>query len=207
MTLNAGYFINKILRIINRPALRNCRIDKRSKVGTGSNLIAVDMGKYSYTGKNCSITNTEVGSFCSIASYCAIGGGEHNLNAVSTSPVFIDGRNVLKKNFGHSHADINGRVKIGNDVWIGEAVFIDAGITIGDGAVIGAHSVVTHNIPPYAIAVGAPVTIIRYRFDEETIKKMTAIKWWNWDDDELMKKGNLFSSPDDFLKSAFFEEN
>ena len=55
------------------------------------------------------------------------------------------------------------------------------GVKIGNGAVIGTGAVVAKNIPPYAIAVGNPARVIKYRFDEETIKKLLAVKWWNWD--------------------------
>ena len=151
MKVNPGFFINKFLRLINRPALRGCQIDKTAKVGTGSNCIRVQMGRYSYMGKNNSIANTTIGSFCSIASYCAIGGGAHPVDMVSTSPVFYGGKNVLGQNFGTIIKEINNSVTIGNDVWIGEGVFINDGITVGDGAIIGAHSVVTHDIPAYAV--------------------------------------------------------
>jgi acetyltransferase-like isoleucine patch superfamily enzyme len=73
-----------------------------------------------------------------------------------------------------------GDVTIGNDVWIGQHVTILSGVTIGDGAVIGAHSVVGKSIPPYAIAVGNPARVIRYRFDEKTIEMLLKIQWWNW---------------------------
>ena len=94
MKVNLGFFVSKFLRLINRPALRNCVIDKTAKVGTGSNCINVKMGRYSYMGKNNSVTNTQIGAFCSIASYCAIGGGRHGINEVSSSPVFYRGRNT-----------------------------------------------------------------------------------------------------------------
>ena len=151
MRINFGYFVNKAIKIIHRPALRDCNIDKTAKIGTGSNCIRVEMGRYSYTGSYNSMCDVKIGSFCSIASYCAIGGGRHPLDAVSTSPVFYAGHNSLNKNFTFLPEVKNKGVEIGNDVWIGEAVFINDGIKIGTGAVVGAHSVVTHDIPPYAI--------------------------------------------------------
>ena len=54
-------------------------------------------------------------------------------------------------------------VVIGNDVWIGDRVTILPGVQIGDGCIIGAGAVVTHDIPPFAIAAGNPAKIIRYR--------------------------------------------
>lgn len=194
MTVNLGFFINKFLRIINRPALRNCQIDKTAKVGTGSNCIGVTMGRYSYMGKNNSVCNASIGSFCSIASYCAIGGGAHPLDMVSTSPVFYKGKNIFGKNFANISKEINQTVLIGNDVWIGENVFINDGISIGDGVVIGAHSVVTHDIPAYAVVAGVPARVIRYRFSEEEIEKLLAMKWWDWPEELLRKNGDFFES-------------
>ena len=202
MRINPGYFVNKILRLINRPALRNCEIDKTANVGTGSNCIAVKMGRYSYMGKNNSIANTQIGSFCSIASYCAIGGGAHPLNMISTSPVFYSGKNIFGRNFGNIHVELNREVVIGNDVWIGEGVFINDGIVIGDGAIIGAHSVVTHDVPAYAVVAGAPAKVLRFRFSEEEIRRLLDLKWWDWSEEKLKENGNHFSSIDLFLKGG-----
>ena len=202
MNVNIGFFISKFLRFINRPALRNCSIDKTAKVGTGSNCIYVQMGRYSYMGKNNSVCNVRIGAFCSIASYCAIGGGDHALDAVSTSPVFYKGRNVFRKNFAYIEKSLNESVIIGNDVWIGENAFISSGIEIGDGAVIGAHSVVTHNVPPYAIVAGAPAKIIRYRFSKDSIQKLLEIKWWDWSEEKLKRQSELFTDIQEMLGDA-----
>ncbi len=200
MRVNLGFFLSKVLRLLNRPALRNCDIASTAKVGTGSNCISVKMGRYSYMGKNNSVCNAEIGAFCSIASYCAIGGGEHAIHFVSTSPVFNKGRNILKKNFALLEPQQSGKTTIGNDVWVGEQAFIKAGITIGDGAVIGAHAVVTHDIPPYAIVAGAPAKIIRFRFSQEEIEKLLKLQWWNWSEEKLKDKGSKFSDVGTFLK-------
>ncbi len=60
-----------------------------------------------------------------------------------------------------------------------------SGVTIGDGAVIGARAVVTKDIPPYAIAVGNPATIVKNRFDDKTIQSLLDIQWRNWSDSEI----------------------
>lgn len=193
--INLGWIISKILRLINRPALRNCIISKKAKVGTGSNLINVSIGKYSYTGKNVNAVNAIIGNFCSIASYCCIGGGDHAKDLISTSPVFVKGRNCFGVNLTLSDIKLQKAVKIGNDVWIGEKVFIIDGITIGDGAIIGANSVVTHDIPPYAIAAGCPARIIRYRFASSVINVLLASKWWNLDDDVFRNNSSIFEEP------------
>lgn len=200
MIVNFGFFVSKFLRIINRPALRNCKIDKTAKVGTGSNCINVEMGRYSYMGKNNSVCNTKIGSFCSIASYCAIGGGEHSVNALSTSPVFFEGHNIFNKNFAHLSVNERKPVIIQNDVWIGEKVFVKDGITIANGAIVGAHSVVTHDVPPYAIVAGVPARIIRYRFKNIIIRELLESQWWNYSENDLKEKGMKFGHVEKFLE-------
>lgn len=196
MGINLGFIVSKILRLINRPALRNCKVEKTATVGTGSNCIGTTIGRYSYLGKNNSIVDADIGAFCSIASYCAIGGEGHEASFVSSSPVFLAGRNALKTNFASLEGkDKRGRVKIENDVWIGESAYIKAGVTIGTGAIIGAHAVVTHDVAPYSVVAGVPAKVLHKRFDDETIEKLLATKWWDWSEDELEKYGNLFDSP------------
>ena len=77
------------------------------------------------------------------------------------------------------------QIIIGNDVWIGANATIMGGIRIGNGAVIGAGAVVAKNIPPYAIAVGNPARIIKYRFDKDTVTRLQRIKWWNWPQSDI----------------------
>ena len=185
MKVNLGFFVSKFLRLINRPAIRNCQIDSTAKVGTGSNCINVKMGRYSYMGKNNSVSNTQIGAFCSIASYCAIGGNGHDPSLFTTSPVFFEGGNVFHRNFAKLKTPVLDEVVIGNDVWIGEGVFIKSGVTIGNGAVIGAHSVVTKNVPDYSIMAGSPAKLIRMRFPDDKISLLQETRWWEWPDEDL----------------------
>lgn len=66
-----------------------------------------------------------------------------------------------------------------------QAIILPGCKKIGNGAIIGGGSIVTHDVPPYAIVVGNPARVIRYRFDQETIKQLEATEWWNMDLDEL----------------------
>lgn len=197
MKINFWYIWAKFLKLINQPALRDCNVHKTAKIGSGCNCINMKIGQYSYIGKNNTLTNVQIGKFCSIASYCAIGGGAHDLTAISTSPIFQEGRNIFGINFGYLKRELNKKVVIGNDVWIGEGVFINDGIIIGDGAVIGAHSVVTKNIPPYAIVAGVPAKIIRMRFNKDEIEKLEKICWWDWSKEKILKHD--FSSINSFI--------
>lgn len=190
-----GYFWGKLLQKAQVPTLRGCSIDPTARVLQRSNLIDVTMGRYSYMGAANSLNNVTIGSFCSIASYCAIGGGDHPLGNVSSSPVFLAGRNVFGTNLGELSFDESRPVTIGNDVWIGEACFVNAGVTIGDGAVIGAHSVVTRDVEPYSIVAGAPAREIRKRFSDDVVEGLLALRWWDWDDDRLRSSAGLFADP------------
>ncbi|MDD3470729.1 MAG: CatB-related O-acetyltransferase [Thermoguttaceae bacterium] len=76
--------------------------------------------------------------------------------------------------------DHRGDIVIGNDVWIGYESVVLAGVHIGDGAIIGTRAVVTKDVEPYTIVGGVPAKPIRKRFDDETIKKLLALKWWDW---------------------------
>jgi len=80
------------------------------------------------------------------------------------------------------------------------------GVKIGNGAVIGANAVVAKDIPPYAIAVGNPARIIRYRFDKEMIKKFLAIKWWNWSLEKIADNFPIMNDPEKFLEVHYSPE-
>lgn len=130
-----------------------------------------------------------IGKFCSIASLVYIfGGGEHNTNLISTYP--------FKKFFKKFEIDPNvtskGPTIIGNDVWIGMNAIILSGVNIGDGSIIGAGSIVTKDVPPYAIVAGNPARIIRYRFDNSSIEKLMKIQWWNWPLEKIIANIDLF---------------
>jgi acetyltransferase-like isoleucine patch superfamily enzyme len=91
----------------------------------------------------------------------------------------------------------------GNDVFIGANVTILDGVTIGDGAVIGAGAVVSKDIPPYAIAVGCPIRILKYRFEPEQIDKLLKIKWWEFDEDKLKDVERMFFDVDMFMDKYY----
>ena len=91
-------------------------------------------------------------------------------------------------------------IAIGNDVFIGANVTILDGITIGDGAIIGAGAVVSKDIPAYAIAVGCPIKIKKYRFNDDQIAALKRIQWWNFEAEQLQDVERMFWNIDEFIK-------
>lgn len=193
------FYLPKLISKVQRPSLRRCDIHKTAKVDCKCALTDVTLGRYTYVGSGTDITYTTVGSFCSIAGGCQIGGGEHPMHTVSTSPAFLHGRNILRKNFSDIAYEAAKNVTIGNDVWIGANAYIRSGVTIGSGAVIGAHAVVTKDVRPYEIVAGCPAKPLRRRFDDETVEKLLALEWWDWSDERLQTMGRYFGSPEELL--------
>lgn len=132
-----------------------------------------------------------IGKFCSIAcgAKFLFNSGNHKMASLSTYtfPLFFEEWDLEKENVAQAW-DQKGDIIIDNDVWIGYEAVILSGVTIGDGAVIGCRAVVTKDVPPYTIVGGVPAKPIRKRFDEETIKELQKIKWWDWPEEKIAGK-------------------
>ena len=132
-----------------------------------------------------------IGKFCSIAcgAKFLFNSANHKMASLSTYtfPLFFEEWGLEKENVAQAW-DQKGDIIIGNDVWIGYEAVILSGVTIGDGAVIGCRAVVAKDVPPYTIVGGVPAKPIRKRFDEETIKELQKIKWWDWPEEKIAGK-------------------
>lgn len=180
------FLLAKIFKKIRLSAIKNSTIHRTSKVESGSLVYDTEMGKHSYCGYDCEIINAKIGNYTSIANSVVIGGSNHPMNWVGMSPVFYEGRDSIKKKFSKFKLDKPKGTYIGNDVWIGRSSIVLSGVKINDGAVVGAGSVVTKDVPHYAIVAGNPAKIIRHRFDDDTIQKLIKINWWSFPDSELL---------------------
>ena len=200
MTLS--YLWAKLYKKLRGSAILNSKINKTSKVEAGSCIVNTSFDRYSFCGYDCTIVNCDVGAFCSIASNVKIGGARHPMEWVSTSPVFSSNKDSVKKKFSRHLKNDDKRTIIGHDVWIGESVLIKGGVIIGNGAVIGMGSVVTKDVPPYAVVAGCPARIIRKRFDDHIIDKLSLIKWWEFDEIRLMKYAKYVTNPQDFINAV-----
>ena len=155
----------------------------RTNDGQNSVLMTFGPGSYLMSGTivyGVGERHVLVGRYSSLADGLTFNIGQnHNYRNITTYP--FENLRHLKTGDHQNHAAVNrGQIIIGSDVWIGDNVCLMGGVRIGNGAVIGANAVVAKDIPPYAVAVGNPARVVKYRFDEETIRRLQKIKWWNW---------------------------
>lgn len=140
-------------------------------------------------------SHVTIGNYCSIANGVQRLVGNHPMDMFSTHPFFH------LKSFGYVKEDyyVSHHLTIGNDVWIGTNVVILGQVEhIGDGAVIGAGSIVTHDVPSYAIVAGNPAKIIRYRFDEDIQQKLIDSKWYNYTPEKILSNYTSVNHLDEF---------
>ncbi|MGE5418076.1 MAG: CatB-related O-acetyltransferase [Acidobacteriota bacterium] len=142
------------------------------------------LGDYSYVSSFSVVNGTEIGRFSSIAHGAFIGLWEHNVWVTTHSFYLFEGSGGFVKGNTPYEAD---KIKtyIGNDVWIGANAVVLKGVKIGDGAIVGAGSVVTKDVPPYAIVLGSPARVHKYRCSEEDIKLFLEAKWWDLSREEI----------------------
>ncbi len=173
--------------IINNSKLSDYVFIERNNMITDSSI-----GKHTNTGQNTVIKKKKIGAFTSISWNVTIGAGEHDYKRITSHEMlYMKRHGFIKEPVYHPNS---GGVQIGNDVWIGANATILQNVKVGDGAVIGAGAVVTKDVPDYAIVVGIPAKVIKYRFNKKVIKLLKEIKWWGFPDDVIKKNIDLLSS-------------
>ncbi|MFB8238411.1 CatB-related O-acetyltransferase [Kitasatospora purpeofusca] len=123
-----------------------------------------------------------------IGKYCALGtgvrfimnGANHRTDGPSTFPFPIMGGSWA------AHFDLladlpnRGDTVVGSDVWFGNGVTVMPGVRIGHGAIVATGSVVTADVPDYAVVGGNPARVIRRRYEEDDVARLVAVAWWDW---------------------------
>jgi acetyltransferase-like isoleucine patch superfamily enzyme len=149
------------------------------------------VGKYSGMNEHCFFARGTMGAYCAIGARSAINPFNHPFTWLSNHefqyhPKAFDWVEEWNQ-FGRLErtSDMFEFTNIGNDVWTGHHAMVLAGVSVGDGAVIAAGSVVTKDVPPYAIVAGAPAKIIRMRFSDPIIERLLKVKWWDFEMSQL----------------------
>lgn len=174
---------------------------KLTKVKAPFFLLDVQLGDYSYIDRNSSISHCTIGKFCSIGPNFCCGLGIHPTNGISTAPMFYSTAKQNGMTFCNESKVVESKqTLLGNDVFIGANVTVLDGVKIADGAVVGAGAVVVDDIPPYAIAVGVPAKVVKYRFDEKTIEALLEKQWWNGTEEELKRVARNFWEVESFIE-------
>jgi len=214
--------INPTVQIYKEVEIINSTIFENSSVGDFSRIkksflaenVTIDRNNYidesnisrfSYTGKNTTIIGCSVGAFCSISWNVSIGGANHDYKRVAQhSFLYNSNIGLMPAGVNKAYDRFSDALKIGNDVWIASGAVITRGLTIGDGAVIGANSVVTKDIPPYAVVVGSPARIIKYRFTKEVIELLLKLGWWDWPQEKIKSNFRMLSSEPNAIELSRF---
>lgn len=145
----------------------------------------LEVGSWTYWFPSCRFftwngdDRITIGSYTSIAAEVRlVCGGEHSAG-VSSFPfsLMVGGTEPIEA----------ASITIGSDVWMATQAMVLGGVTIGHGAVVAARSVVTRDVPPYAVVAGTPARVVRYRFDEETVSRLLSLAWWTWPEDQVRR--------------------
>lgn len=160
-----------------------------------------DLGDYSYISSHSVINKTHIGKFSSIAHGTFIGLWEHNTYVTSHSFYLYETSGGFVNGYKNYDRDKEWTI-IGNDVWIGANSVVLKGVQVGDGAIIGAGSVVTKDVPDYAIVAGNPAKLVKYRFEEKDRDFIKRTAWWNLERKRLqdMVNSDIWTDLEKFKK-------
>lgn len=146
-----------------------------------------------------------IGKFCAIARAVKfiMNGANHRMSGFSTYPFEIFGNGWESVEPTPSELPYKGSTVIGHDVWIGYEAMIMPGVQVGDGAIIAAKSVVVSDVPPYTIVGGNPAKLIRQRFEDNVVRALLHIAWWNWDREKITRNlANIVAADIDALANS-----
>ena len=146
-----------------------------------------------------------IGRYCAIArgATFVMNGANHRMSGFSTYPFNIFGNGWERTTPLLEELPYKGDTVIGNDVWIGYQAMLMPGVKVGDGAIVAARSVVSADVPAYAIVGGNPARVLRMRYPPDQVERLLRIAWWEWDAAKVSRNLELVVGGDlDALEAA-----
>ncbi len=201
---------NFIIQKFNKKITKTIFLGKNVKIGKNCQLIGsiqlkdnTNIGENSIlkgeicidTGTNLNknvevIGNIKIGKYCAIARNVTFQGRNHFIHRPSIQHSFY----INFFGFRNELSTIENPIIVGNDVWIGTRAIILSGLKIGDGAIIGAGAIVKKDVEPFSIVAGVPAMHKKWRFPEHIRQQLLEIKWWNWDEQKIIRNEDFFNT-------------
>jgi len=173
---------------------RGTYFDRNVNIISWSDDFCIRLGRYNSIGRDCNFFLH----------------ANHRPDWVTTSSQLLGPvtSEIADMHMKMGHPSCKGDIVVQNDVWIGAKSTIMSGVKISNGSIVGACSVVTKDVPPYAIVAGNPAKIVKYRFTEEQIEKLLKISWWNWNEQRIKDYAmEIWSNNiDEFINKNYSED-
>lgn len=184
-----GNLISKSCSIARDVEILQSTVGEETRIAHHASIQFSTIGRLTAIGRYAKITHSTIGAYCAISWSCVINAISHPYSHLTISAFpYVPHVGGFVKERTQDYEEVT----IGNDVWVGAHAVIMPGVRIGNGAVIGAGAVVTKDIPDYAIAVGVPAKIVKYRFDPDIIQRLLRVKWWELEKQVLKDNIHLF---------------
>lgn len=156
------------------------------------------LGAFTYINglATTSLYRCVVGRYAQIGEGTIVGPPEHPQDWFSSHPFAFTRRNELPNLYRmpdferlapdgsesvHYVGSVPSLTFIGHEAYVGAGSLVKRGVRIGNGAVVGACSVVTRDVPDYAIVVGSPARMLKLRFPENLVERFRELQWWRYD--------------------------
>lgn len=168
--------------------VRDSDFGRYTYLGPRSSVHHCEIGDYGYAMGDNQISHAQIGKFSNLATGVRINPSNHPWWRAT-----LHHFTYRSRSYGFDADDDaaifdwrrEDQVVIGPDVWLGHNAIVMPGVSIGTGAAVGSGAVVTKDVPPFAVVVGVPAKVIRFRVDARTAERMMALAWWDWSHERI----------------------